>query len=147
MKLLSKVFIGLFLLNFIVSCGKYEEGPAFSLLTKQSRLAGDYEVESYYINDEEINLTEDLNIISYIVSYDRDGTGTRKIEMQGNTLEEEFEWKFCDNKEYLHERIKISDELYTEWTKNKKILRLSRNQLWVKYENPMEEIIIHFNKK
>lgn len=130
----------------LTTCGKYEEGPKFSLLTKQTRLVGDYTVDKYLINGIEMSLSEDLGIIEYSVSYLDNGKGERIIEMQSHTLTEKFEWKFSESKEYLNERIKVSEETYTNWIENQKILRLTNKELWVIFESETEEIEIHYSK-
>jgi hypothetical protein len=36
------------------SCGKYEEGPAFSLRTKTARLAGEWTIEKLTVDGEDL---------------------------------------------------------------------------------------------
>lgn len=49
------------------SCGKYEDGPKFSLLTKKARLAGEWDVKS--IGSETLDQDWALSL-----DFDKDGT-------------------------------------------------------------------------
>lgn len=46
-----KVLTILFVLVLANSCKKYTEGPDFTLRTKRSRLAGEWKVAEYYVNN------------------------------------------------------------------------------------------------
>jgi len=103
-----------------VGCKKYEEGPAFSLLTKKARVVGKWEFEinpntntiywgSSYVgtslfNEDIVEFTKDMKVLWNDVDYGS--------------------WRFDDDKEniILHPG---SSDLY--WY----ILRLKNNELWV----------------
>ena len=68
---MKKSFLG-FILLFVVlsSCRKYSDGPAFSLLTKKSRLCHDWVLLTHFINDED-NTDKSVTIK---MSIEKDGT-------------------------------------------------------------------------
>ncbi len=148
-KLFFTFSYSILILLFCISCGKYEEGPSFSLISKKKRLVGDYIVEKYFIDDNKINMDEDLGILNYKINYNDDGTGSTIIERQGDHSSEElFEWRFDEDKEYLHERLIFSNDEYGKWITNKKIIRLTKNELWVRYERDIaEDEELHLKKQ
>ena len=88
MKKLSILFAA-FAVLFLVSCGKYEDGPGFSLRSKSSRIAGSWTVEKYTSDGVDYTfLTTGLNWEftkegSYIVT-DAAFTETGKWELTSN---------------------------------------------------------------
>jgi hypothetical protein len=62
----------MFSIVFIASCGKYEDGPAFSLKTKTKRMIGEWELTSF---------NEGNEILRYkgVHAADIDGCGTQTI--------------------------------------------------------------------
>ena len=51
------------------SCGKYDDGPGFSLASKKSRLAGTWELEKWKSD----GLTQDLSNLSLEIELEKDG--------------------------------------------------------------------------
>lgn len=140
-----------------MSCGKYEEGPAFSLLTKKSRLSGTWEISEVRQNG---TLIEELNTSELIVeiTFEKDNTGkyeffamffTNRIKF----FDAEFAWEFTSDKEDLKITIDEStiniiqigedqfefetDEFVDFFNMEAKILRLTKDELWL--EEVMEE--------
>jgi hypothetical protein len=139
------------ILSFIVlfaSCNKYEEGPFISLISKINRITGDYELSEYYIivDENEFDLLEQNNIQEILISFDKNGSGNETIIRESGNVNREFEWRFDENKSYIHERTKIGENQFTEWITNKKIIRLSKNDLWLSTIHYDEEIIMKYIK-
>ena len=114
-KISNKVLLasGLATTIALTGCNKYEDGPAFSLLTKTQRLTGDWVMEKWTPYGEnnlignngqsiEIEFDKDgdfnLKIISTITYYDYygsfNGYGT-------NIVNEKGDWEFSSNKEEI----------------------------------------------
>lgn len=107
-------------LNF-QSCGKYEDGPNFSLRTKQNRLLGDWEVvrvgnQTFPQNDYSIEMSFDKNgDFEFSYSY-----ATYSDSYQGS-------WEFSGDKEDLE--LTLDNEV-----QDFEILRLTNKELWLEDE-------------
>lgn len=122
------------------SCGKYEEGPGFSLATKKARLTGEWLLKEVTVN----NVAQDMSTEGQIsMTLKKDQTGTMSITFFGATLSEPIEWKFSDDK--LKLMIKEVDD--DEWEENE-ILRLTSKELWFReIDNSNTITILKFEKK
>lgn len=130
------------------SCGKYEEGPEFSLLTKKARITGTWEINEMVINDTSINVSDfyetfyaafgvEISNFKMTNTLEKDGTG--KMAMSYNITSTSvvmsestnLQWEFDDTKENL--RIKEQDTETNEWGewKESKILKLTNSECWV----------------
>ena len=126
------------------SCGKYEDGPAFSLLTKKMRLTGEWKVEKTFLNGTEQTLTgNDNSTITYV----KDGTGTMTYTTGGLSLTVNFEWEFGTGKETIKVRTKDTSGAWGEWDEST-ILRLTNSEFWIKdtMTGSTDEYITHFAK-
>src|SRR5262245_24156198 len=59
----------------IAACSKYEDGPAFSLKSKKSRLCGEWVLEAYLYND--VDQTASMDTIlgaDYVLEIEKDNT-------------------------------------------------------------------------
>lgn len=112
------------ILNFN-SCGKYEDGPNFSLRSKKARLTGEWEVVK--MADEYI----DQN--SYGVDFEFDKDGDFKYSYSytyggaTNSYSYSGVWEWKDNKEEV--RLKINIPGSTPYDLDFKILRLTNDEL------------------
>lgn len=104
-------------LNF-VSCGKYEDGPNFSLRTKKARLSGEWEV----IRIGNINFPSEGYSLEMDFSKDGDLEFTYSDFTYSYT--ERGEWEFSGDKEELELTI---DNV----TQKFEILRLTNKELWM----------------
>lgn len=127
------------------SCGKYEEGPSFSLLTKKARIVGDWKVDEMYVNDTLIDfagffaeIAEETGIeisnVSMETKIEKDGTGisSMKYTVMGIGLSEDtnLKWEFDDTKENLRTQTQDSTGVWSEWN-DAKILRLTKSECWL----------------
>lgn len=120
------------------SCGKYEEGPAFSLRTKTARITGEWQVEKVFENGNELTGEETEYYDAMTVKLDKDGTGLMTVNLSFEGMDfsfsEQLEWQFSDDKTELEVRTKDSEEdMWSEWTSST-ILRLTNDELWVEDE-------------
>jgi len=113
-------------LFFFVSCSKYEDGPAISLLSRKSRLVNKWKLEKYYKDGQEQTLSDDdkkgymeikkdntFEVVGYYGAYSITVNGT---------------WSEVDNYSKIH--FKYTDPISVEWEYT--ILRLTSDQLWCK---------------
>jgi len=107
------------ILNFS-SCGKYEDGPSFSLKTKMNRLTQEWEV---------IKIGNELmdNDTKLYLDFEKDGDFKFKYTYiynnQPTTYVYTGEWEWDDSKETIEV---IIDNTLLEW----KVKRLTSNELW-----------------
>lgn len=105
----------------VSSCGKYEDGPGFSLLSKKSRVVGDWEVKSIgadvYGTDYSVNM-----------SFEKSGDllVTSSYSYQGSSQSYSYagSWDFASDKEQLSLIVDGSVQLF-------EIKRLTNNEMWL----------------
>jgi len=127
------------------ACGKYEDGPAFSLLTKKMRITGEWKIEKMFKNDTEQQLSADAQNSSMLI--EGDGTGKMTYTSNAITIAVDFEWEFGDNKESFKVRTKKLDGTWDEWDESD-IVRLTNSELWIKDISTIttDVYITHFGK-
>ena len=112
------------ILNF-QSCSKYEDGPAFSLRTKKSRLVGEWEVVK--IDGQ----SPESSAYSLELSFEKNGDFDYKIgytSYDNSSYKISGEWEFSGGKEDIEINI-LNDKLDFE------ILRLTNDELWFEVQN------------
>ena len=102
----------------ITSCGKYEDGPGFSLLTKTARMTNKWELKS--VDGETIPAGE------AVLDLKKDGSFS--INEDGYITD--GSWDFSNDKEDLHLTIFGEGIVF-------KIRRLTNKELWL--ENELED--------
>jgi hypothetical protein len=115
----------------VSSCGKYEEGPGFTLLTKKARLSGKWDLKSTTNgsltvednNDDVLEYTKDNTFIATESGFSINGT-----------------WEFTDDKSGIIQTITLFGSSDQDTTN---ILRLTNKELWTKDGNT----IYKFEKK
>ncbi len=99
--LLSVVILSMIALN---SCSKYEEGPAFSLRTKMSRITGTWVIDE--ITENGVNVKVPYYIRMEVI-FNKSGTGGFEIIVTAQDYDnpllyrEDFQWQFEVDKEYI----------------------------------------------
>lgn len=141
------VSLVLALVVMLGSCGKYEEGPSFSLLSKKARLEGDWKVVKNFKNDTEQTLPADAE--NSLMTVFKDGTGKMSYTQGGSSIAIDFEWEFSDSKEEI--RIRVKNFLTSTWEdwETSKILRLTNSEFWVEDTDSgsTDVYITHFEKQ
>ena len=112
----------------LTSCKKYEEGPAVSLLTKKMRVAGDWEVESYWENGVDKTTDYRTGVTSETYTYEKDGTYSISITTVIGTLNDAGTWEFINDKE----AIKTLSNQSGSDPDTSYIVRLTNKEFWVK---------------
>jgi len=119
MKKLSILFAA-FAVLFLVSCGKYEDGPGFSLRSKSSRIAGSWTVEK--ATSDGVDFTASLAGLTF--DFTKAGSYTETFVYLGQTSTDTGTWALTSNDEDL-------TITYTDGTiQSFKILRLTNSELW-----------------
>jgi hypothetical protein len=127
MKKLSILFAA-FAVVLLASCGKYEDGPGFSLRSKKARIQGDWTVESAV--QAGVDITSDITFGGTVdVTFDKDGVFkyTYDYTILGQPINGSVTgtWDFSDDK---------SAVVVTNGSGNSdssKILRLTNKELWL----------------
>jgi hypothetical protein len=145
------------------TCGKYEEGPDFSLRTKTARITGTWEMKEMSVNGEVVDIEEIFSlaleefdgemfdlVTNIRIKYKLEKDGSGEIIFYGNILgleqsfPQDIEWKFDDNKE------KIMIFIENEW-EDFEIIRLTNNELWLRDTEVENEqtitVVIKFEKE
>jgi hypothetical protein len=101
----------------VSSCGKYEDGPKFSLLSKKTRVAGDWEVKS--VGSQVLGADYGLTM-----TFDKDGS--MKWTYTYGSYSESYvgSWDFSSDKENLV--ITVDGDIDTL-----EIKRLTNKEMWL----------------
>jgi maltose-binding protein MalE len=122
----SSLLFTAFAVLFLVSCGKYEDGPDFTLRSKKARIAGSWTLEKYMVDG--VDLTSQLTAAGLALSfkYDKDGSYTEVRFLSGQVASTKSgTWELSLDKENLVVN-------YTSGTVVAyKILRLTNSELWL----------------
>jgi hypothetical protein len=119
------------------SCGKYEEGPGFSLRTKKARVAGVWKLEKYVSWNGTVTEAEaDDNTT---IEYTKDGTLIITSTASGNSLSITGKWEFTKNKEYIKTTIEFFGQTNVE---ENKIIRLTNKEFWLEDEDEVQTHLI-----
>ncbi len=113
----------LLILSFVFifsSCKKYEDGPAVSLLTKTSRLTGEWEVT-------EIDKDSDFGNWKLLLTFEKNGDFTFTAIYTGSydydDVTENGEWEWESGKEVVDVTVDNERQEF-------KITRLTNDELW-----------------
>ena len=108
----------------VSSCGKYEEGPGVSLLTKKARLTGVWDVKEYISGN---TTTTDNSDDTF--EFVKDGS----FIIKSGSTSTEGTWEFTSDKEKLKTAFSytIGSTTYTS-TDESTIIRLTNTELWTK---------------
>lgn len=127
MKSLKLFSFALLAVAFVLgSCGKYEEGPAISLLTKKARLVGVWQVEKYVDADGTTD-TPNANDES-TWEFVKDGKFIAIAAGGGFSQTTTGTWEFSDDKESVLITFSAGGFSVTE---SSKIIRLKNKELWL----------------
>jgi hypothetical protein len=114
------------------SCGKYEEGPKFTLLSKKARITNTWKFTKSENNG--IDATPDPAYFTLTMSLKNDGTVKAEMTVFGVLTIENGNWEFSSNKEELI----LSDATGTQALE---ILKLTNTELKVKQMEGNDVII------
>lgn len=120
--LLKTVIIFASAIFVLSACGKYEEGPKFSLASKKARVVNKWKLEESFTNGEKDELDEDDRALR--VEFTKDGA----VTYSANGFALAGKWEFSDDKEEL--KISFNYGLGTE-VSTYKILKLKSKEMWL----------------
>ena len=127
MKKLSVLFAA-FAVLFLLSCGKYEDGPGISLRSKSSRIAGSWTIDKKFENDIDVTSQWVGNGIDRTYEFTRDGSYSKTTTYGSGTVSTDSgTWEFVNDDEDL--KISYSNSGFTS-VNTYKILRLTNSELW-----------------
>ena len=106
------------------SCGKYEDGPNFSLLTKKARLTREWDVKSTG------NDILEQGGVGFTMTFDKDGSLKYTYSVGNQSESYSGTWEFSSDKENLV----IKDDSGTN-ADTLEIKRLTNKELWFDYDN------------
>ncbi len=140
MKKLSILFAA-FAVVMLASCGKYEDGPGFSLRSKTSRLAGSWTVTEAFQGS--TNITTSLtNGGTVDLTFDKDGAYTYSYDFVITNGSVTGTWAFSSDKTSLE----VTDG--SGQMDSSKILRLTNNELWLEQSDSNGGIYeVHYSAK
>ena len=133
------------------SCNKYEEGPAFTILSATKRITGTWELKETLVNDTIVNLNDftsmlgdidldslsggipidpsTLTITDIKATFEKDGDGNFyfALSMMGFPINrtEYMTWQFDEDK--MNVEITLMNELQAM-----EILRLTNKEMWLR---------------
>lgn len=129
---------------FLFGCGKYEEGPFFSLRTKKMRVTGEWEMDEIVVDNQ--NYTSAYNFFE--IEFTNDNDFTERVQVGGfETFTSEGEWEFKRGKEEIE--LDYDDGTRVDFT----IIRLTNTELWIEFSNDFdgdsnqELVEVKFTKK
>jgi hypothetical protein len=149
------------------SCSKYEEGPAFSLRSKKSRLVNTWKIDKIYNNGTEQTFTteEQAMINAMTFEFKDDNTYVEHVEVTENeggitytiVSETTYDWDFNSNKTkilYSNGKTKTTfsyngtsqtnEGAAEESSKESEILKLKNDELKLKFTNNQDVLTIEF---
>ena len=158
MKKLTGLSVFIVLLLIFSSCGKYEDGPAFSLRTKKMRATGEWEIDKMLVNGEEqdgsIESEEgedeeefdmDIDFSAMTFELKSDNSASISLNAFGMTFSDEGKWEFTNNKEDL--RIYDFDGIGAGFNSENEITRLTNSEMWLVDRDGSDEVELRLVKK
>ena len=122
----SSLLFTAFAMLLLASCGKYEDGPDFTLRSKKARIAGSWTLEKYTVDGVDLTSQVTSADLSLSFKYEKDGSYSEVTFLSGQVASTKSgTWKLSLNKENLV-------VIYTSGTVVAyKILRLTNSELWL----------------
>lgn len=135
-RIISLYSIAIVALLIITSCGKYEEGPDFSLRSKKARIKGDWVLEKYTYNDEDrTELAKDANGANFVLKIE-----DSEYKILGNNADEGT-WELGEDKDDIYFKSNDPDTEETAF----RILRLKNKEMWLRHTKANGDVeVIHY---
>jgi hypothetical protein len=109
-------------------CGKYEDGPSISLLTKKARVAGTWGVEKYMVNGVDQTAAWRQVYSSENLIFDKAGTYSATYNTILGPFTDAGTWAFINDKANLQLISSSANSVADVW----EIIRLTNSELWVR---------------
>ncbi len=141
MKIKNLILVSTFMLIF-AGC-KYEEGPNVSLRSKEERLCNEWKISEKLTNGVKDTLTEAE--LQTIVEFKKGGDYSITVPIIGVYVVFTGTWKFYDNKEKIITTYEANIlGTHIEQKDTSKILRLMKDELWLKGKDSTDIVEIHY---
>jgi len=129
MKTTTKVLLTFAVLCGIAvsSCKKYEEGPSVSLLSKKSRLAGEWTIDKVLYNGSDVTSMYFPSGTSYKLTIEKGGSWNDAMTSSAGTSTEKGTWEFVNKKEDLKMVTEGSGDADGDTSV---IIKLKSKELW-----------------
>jgi len=144
---MKKIKLALVAMTLVMlwSCGKYEEGPAFSLRSKKSRIAGTWVYDKVLQDGVDVT-AQSTSGNTYELTMEKDGTYKTVFSYTflGQTIsgEDSGTWEFGDN-----ETIDVKSTT-SNTTTTSTITRLTNSEYWTKSTGSNGVVTeVHFKSK
>jgi hypothetical protein len=137
--MLKKLLILTSILLAFASCNKYEDGPSVSLLSKKSRLANKWKLETYYLNGQDKTVDYRGLVQSETLEFFKSGSWQYN-EVSNWTWAPGYlhgTWTFQDKKE----SIEMVDDRAGVPSKTWTILRLKSKELWMERQQSADSLV------
>ena len=112
----------------IISCGRYENGPAFSLRSSKSRAVGEWTLTDLLVNDKSEQSLLDIEASSELILND-DGSYSYKMHTSKSTAERCGIWAFGEDKTELI--LTEIDTIKGNTEHSYRITRLTNQEMWL----------------
>ncbi len=119
------------------SCGKYDEGPAFSLIPKKSRVANIWKIEKIFINDVDRSSLYEIYINSYKLELTNDEKLTETYTNSLGSVSENGTWELANSNADIIFTISGTKTTY-------KIMRLKMNEMWLERTDAGQKFTTHY---
>lgn len=130
---MKRLIIFSFLGLFLFSCGKYEDGPAFSVFTKTNRLA-----RKWKLSEAQVDGQTSTTITTWDLDFDADGNFIESYDdFIGTYPSGSFTgtWEFANSKEDIALTFDNGEERELE------IRRLTREEFWFDFLRESDGVI------
>lgn len=124
-RILSLLAIATIAVASMTSCGKYEDGPGFSLRSKKARLTGEWTVTELKVDGEDYS-----SEVTATFTFDKDNNYAIAYVFGGETGIEAGTWEFDNKKEDLKLDPTVNSDGDDEPAYNVTISRLTNKELW-----------------
>ncbi|MBI3510456.1 MAG: copper resistance protein NlpE N-terminal domain-containing protein [Bacteroidetes bacterium] len=142
---MKKIFFSAFIiLSAFISCNKFEDGPAFSLHTKNHRVANEWYLDQVFEDGVDKTLDYAGIYVHYRMILKRDNSYNLSYRYAGSIdYNEDGTWLWNKEKTDII-FTKNNSSTTTDW----KVLRLKEKEWWIEYidenSNPAKTIDFHF---
>ena len=136
-KIFTTLVVLITILFIMPSCGKYEEGPAFSIIPKKNRVANIWKIEKVFINDVDRSDIYQEYINSYKLELTKDEKLTVEYTTNIGSISENGTWVFENSAENIS--FTVSGDKTTF-----KILRLTSGEMWLEETELGQKYVTHY---
>lgn len=130
---MRKILGALLISVIIISCSKYEDGPAMSLWNRKTRIVNNWQLE--LIENTVTGSIQDTSLSRLVWGFEENGDFWKSDNTTG-------EWEFLDEL-----TLKITFENNNNWVDSSEVYtvsRLAKKQLWLKEQYPADTVKYHF---